>query len=264
VINMEYQFLLVVADVSADDSDAVTAITEHLQGVFSSQHGVRRLAVPSDGATVMEAIRNLLHLITEAAPGLRLVRLDPDLVGVPDIAERTGHTRQNVQQWVNGERNGDRPFPPPEGSAGRSLVWRWAEVNAWLRPLGLDDQAIRPTREESAFLDVALIEWNEERAARPAAAAAPPGRGRDRQITAARLRHSPELHEQLISRVPAVTGRDLAHWFAELDAGPAFLRAEDQGQWLADEYGLSDGYASAIALQYELHREGLATPTQES
>lgn len=40
-----------------------------------------------------------------------------------DIAERTGRTRQNVQQWVK---------PPPEGSAGRSLAWRWAEVNAWL------------------------------------------------------------------------------------------------------------------------------------
>jgi predicted DNA-binding transcriptional regulator AlpA len=264
VINMEYQFLLVVADVSADDSDAVTAITEHLHGVFSAQHGVRRLAIRSDGATAMEALHNLLHLITEAAPGLRLVRLDPDLVGVPDIAERTGHTRQNVQQWITGERNGDRPFPPPEGSAGRSLVWRWAEVNAWLRPLGLDDQATRPTREESAFGDVALMEWGEEQAARPAPAPGSPGRGRDGQITTVRLRHSPELHEQLISRVPAVTGRDLPHWFAALDAGPAFLRAGERAQWLADEYGMSDGYASAIALEYDLHREGLATPTQEN
>ena len=156
------------------------------------------------------------------------------------------------------------PFPLPEGSAGESLVWRWAEVNAWLRPLGLGDQAIRPTREESAFADVALMEWGEERAARPAPAPASPGRGGDAQITAARLRHSPELHEQLISRVPAVTGRDLSHWFAALDAGPAFLRAEERAQWLADECGLSDGYATAIALEYDLHREGLAAPTQES
>ena len=145
---MEYQFLFVVADVSADDSGAVTAITENFNGQLSSHHGVRRLAVPIEGPSAMEALRNLLNRMAEAAPGLRLVRLDPDLVGVPDIAGRTGHTRQNVQQWTNGERNGDRPFPPPEGSAGRSLVWRWAEVNAWLRPLGLGDQAIRPTREE--------------------------------------------------------------------------------------------------------------------
>ncbi len=64
--------------------------------------------------------------------------------------------------------------------------------------------------------------------------------------------------------MPAVTGRDLPHWFAALDAGPAFLRAEERAQWLADEYGMSDGYASAIALEYDLHREGLTTPTQDS
>ena len=259
---MEYQFLFVVADVSVDDSGAVSAITEGFHGQFSSQHGVRRLAVPSEGTSTREALRNLLNRIGEAAPALRLVRLDPDLVGVPDIAERTGHTRQNVQQWINGERNGDRPFPPPEGSAGRSLVWRWAEVNTWLRPLGLDDQAVRPTREESAFVDVALIEWDEERAARPVPAPASPGR--DSQVTAARLRHSPELHREIIGRVPGMTGRDLSQWFAELDSGPAFLRAEERARWLADEYGLSDGYASAIAVEYDLHREGLATPTQES
>ena len=259
---MEYQFLFVVADVSAGDSGGGTATTETLNGQLSSHHGVSRLAVVSAGPSAMEALRSLLGRVAEAAPGLRLVRLDPDLVGVPDIAERTGHTRQNVQQWISGERNGDRPFPPPEGSAGRSLVWRWAEVNAWLRPLGLDDQATRPTREESVFLDVALIEWAEEQAARPAPAS--PGRGRDGQITTARLRHSPELHQQLVSRVPAVTGRDLPHWFAALDAGPAFLRAEERAQWLADEYGMSDGYASAIALEYDLHREGLTTPTQDS
>ncbi len=260
---MEYQFLfVVVADVSAGDSGAVPAIPESFNGELSSQHGVRRLAVASEGPSAMEALRSLLSRIAEAAPGLRLLRLDPDLVGVPDIAERTGHTRQDVQQWISGTRNDDRPFPPPEGSAGQSLVWRWAEVNAWLGPLGLDDQATRPTREESAFGDVALIEWGEEQAARPAPAS--PGRGRDGQLTTARLRHSPELHQQLVSRVPAVTGRDLPHWFAALDAGPAFLRAEERAQWLADEYGMSDGYASAIALEYDLHREGLTTPTPES
>jgi predicted DNA-binding transcriptional regulator AlpA len=87
-----------------------------------------------------------------------VLRLDPDLVGISDIADRAGHSRQNVQQWASGERNAGRPFPPPEGAAGRSLVWRWAEVNAWLKPLGLDDRATRPTREESLFIDVALVQ----------------------------------------------------------------------------------------------------------
>jgi predicted DNA-binding transcriptional regulator AlpA len=268
---MEYNFLFVVAGVSVDDGGTVAAITEKFGGLLSRRHGVPRLAVSSDGSNAIEALRNLLDRIVDELPGLRLVRLDPDLVGVPDIAERTGHSRQNVQQWVNGERNGDRPFPPPEGSAGRSLVWRWAEVNEWLRPLGLDDRAIRPPREEAAFLDVLLIDWDQDHAEDLIApgdaghrAPTPTSAGRLSQATMPRLRHSPELHQKIISRVPNVTGRDLAHWFAELDSGPAFLRADERARWLADEYGLSDGYASAIALEHELRREGLATPTEKT
>lgn len=59
---------------------------------------------------------------------------------------------------MNGERNGSRPFPAPEGYAGRSLVWRWADVNEWLRPLGVSDEAVRPSREEAARIDVMLLD----------------------------------------------------------------------------------------------------------
>jgi hypothetical protein len=34
-------------------------------------------------------------------------------------------------------------------------------VNGWLKSLDLDDQATWPTREESVFLDAALIQWND-------------------------------------------------------------------------------------------------------
>jgi predicted DNA-binding transcriptional regulator AlpA len=271
VITMEYEFLFVVAGVPVDDSGAVTAITENLGGLLSRHHAPHRLAVSGEGTGASDALQKLLNRVVVAAPGLRLVRLDADLVGVSDIAERTGHTRQNVQQWVNGERNGDRPFPPPEGSAGRSLIWRWAEVNAWLKPLGLDDRAVRPTREESAFLDVALIEWHHAHAAdltadgqqEPARrAAAPAAPRRESHGTAPGLRHSPEMRRKLISRVQSVTGRGISQWFAELDSGPAFLRTEERAQWLADEHGLSYGYASAIAQEYALRREGLPASSE--
>jgi hypothetical protein len=45
----------------------------------------------------------------------------------------------------------------PEGTAGRSLVWRWADVNGWLTPLGLGDGAVRPTRADTALIDVMLL-----------------------------------------------------------------------------------------------------------
>jgi predicted DNA-binding transcriptional regulator AlpA len=275
VINVEYEFLFVVTGVSVDDGQAAKALTSSFDGLLSWHRGLERLAVSSEGAGAMDALHQLLERIAAEVPALRILRLDPDLVGVPDIADRTGHSRQNVQQWVNGERNGDPSFPPPEGTAGRSLVWRWAEVNAWLRPLGLDDHAIRPTREESAFLDVELIQWNHahrgelgfqsgeeagDRQAVPQASSQAPGG----QLSSGRLRHSPETHRNLVARIPIVTGRDLREWFARIESAPAFLRAEGLAGWLSDEHGLSPGYASAIVHEYALREQSALPPRQRS
>lgn len=66
--------------------------------------------------------------------------------------------------------------------------------------------------------------------------------------------HSPELHKSLIARIPSVTGRELREWFSRLESGPAFLRCAERARWLADEHGLSGGYASAIVHEYEMRR----------
>lgn len=68
------------------------------------------------------------------------------------------------------------------------------------------------------------------------------------------LTHSPEMHRNLIARIPSVTGRDLREWFARLESGPAFLRCAERAHWLADEHGLTDGYATAIVREYALQR----------
>jgi predicted DNA-binding transcriptional regulator AlpA len=258
---VEYEFLFVVDGVSVDDDGAVAVLTDAFDGVLSWNRGLHRLAVSSQGSDALDAFRKLLARITSEVPTLRVLRVDPDLVGVSDIAERTGHSRQNIQQWVNGERNADRPFPSPEGCAGRSLIWRWAEVNEWLKPLGFDDQATRPTREECVFLDAALIEWNYTRgggevlgrellAWRAGAAVATQSHIRGSLAQSSAL----TMHHNLLARVPAVTGQDLLGWFRRLEAGPAFLRLEERSHWLADEYGINHGYANAIVHEFELRR----------
>jgi predicted DNA-binding transcriptional regulator AlpA len=154
----EYEFVLIVDGVSTEDDEAVAILTDAFDGVLSWNRGLYRLAVSGTGRDSYEAASRLVSRLTAALPGLKIVRLDPELVGISDIAQRIGHSRQNVQQWVNGERNGSRPFPAPEGCAGRSLVWRWADVNEWLRPLGVSDEAVRPSREEAARIDVMLLD----------------------------------------------------------------------------------------------------------
>ena len=68
------------------------------------------------------------------------------------------------------------------------------------------------------------------------------------------LNHSPELHKNLIARIPDVTGRDLPEWFRSLESGPAFLRCEERAHWLSYDAGISHGYASAIVHEYEMRR----------
>jgi hypothetical protein len=68
------------------------------------------------------------------------------------------------------------------------------------------------------------------------------------------LTHSPEMHKNLIARIPSVTGLQLREWFSRLESGPAFLRCDERAHWLSDEHGLSHGYASAIVHEYELQR----------
>jgi predicted DNA-binding transcriptional regulator AlpA len=153
----EFEFLFVVGGVSVDDDHATAVLSGDFDGVLSSNRGRNRYAVAGPGTDSVDAARTLVTRLTAALPALRVCHLDPDLVGIPDIAHRTGHSRQNVLQWVNGERNGSSRFPAPEGTAGRSLVWRWADVNGWLTPLGLGDGAVRPTRAETALIDVMLL-----------------------------------------------------------------------------------------------------------
>jgi hypothetical protein len=68
------------------------------------------------------------------------------------------------------------------------------------------------------------------------------------------LNHSPETHKNLIARIPTVTGRDLPEWFQAIENGPAFLRHDERVNWLADEHGISHGYAAALVHEHELTR----------
>ncbi|WP_018653081.1 DUF4287 domain-containing protein [Actinomadura flavalba] len=68
------------------------------------------------------------------------------------------------------------------------------------------------------------------------------------------LSHSPDTHTKLLARIPVVTGRDLPEWFSAIEDGPSFARCEERSHWLADEHGLSHGYAAALVREHERAR----------
>ena len=159
---MDYEFLFIVDGVSVDDDLAVGVIFDEFDGLLTRHRGKHLLDVASEGDSAIDAAHRLVGRLHRELPALRLLRLDPDLVGVSDIAERAGRSRQNVLQWVNGERlQAAPPFPEPEGTVGRSLVWRWAEVNAWLADIGEKSGDAGATREDALHIDFMLQRWRQ-------------------------------------------------------------------------------------------------------
>jgi hypothetical protein len=68
------------------------------------------------------------------------------------------------------------------------------------------------------------------------------------------LFHSETLHQQLIERVPQVTGRALPEWFRTLEDGPALLRFDERVNWLQDEHEIPHGHAAAIVHEHDIQR----------
>lgn len=159
---MEHEFLFVVDGISVDDDLAVGVVFDEFDGLLVRHRGAHLLGLSVSGDSAIDAAHRLVVRLRSALPQLRLLRLDPDLVGVSDVAERTGRSRQNVLQWVNGERRSDAgAFPDPEGTVGRSLVWRWAEVNAWLAVIGERVGESGASREDALHIDFMLPRWQQ-------------------------------------------------------------------------------------------------------
>jgi len=238
----EYEFLFVVDGVSADDDEVVAVLIESFDAVLSLSAGVHRLAVSGVGVGAVDAAERLVRSVSSAVPALRLLRLDPELVGVSDIAERTRHSRQNVQQWVNGERWANRKFPKPVGSVGRSLAWRWADVNEWLVAMGEDDGERRPTPEDYVVINAALMEWNAR-----ADIDAPKSRAGSRSRA---YNTEFEVHGKLIASMPRVTGHDLSEWLDIVESRSRQLDMDAESE-LMQFHGLPSTYALAIVREYE-------------
>jgi predicted DNA-binding transcriptional regulator AlpA len=154
-----YEFAFVVEGITVEAERDVCVVVDEFDGLLTSHLGRGLLLVGGEGRTASDAAQRLVARLRRALPHIRLLRLDPDLVGVSDIAERVGRSRQNVLQWVNGERRSEDPFPLPEGTVGRSLAWRWGDVHAWLARFGEGEEPRPLTREEALTVDIRLPGW---------------------------------------------------------------------------------------------------------
>lgn len=82
--------------------------------------------------TAPEAVRTALADVKRAVPSARLIEASPDIVGLKDVADIVGISRQAMRKlrlahWAT------FPMPVHEGSAS---IWHLAEVLDWLKTRG--------------------------------------------------------------------------------------------------------------------------------
>lgn len=134
---MEYTFTLKY-QLADDDSDA-DALVERLgeAGCDDALVGIgqpRRLALEftREATDAGAAVRSALADVRHAVPSAKLIEVAPDLVGLTDVADIVGVSRQNMRKLMLAHP-GSFPVPVHEGSAS---IWHLADVLAWLQAKG--------------------------------------------------------------------------------------------------------------------------------
>lgn len=134
---MEYTFTLKYR--LADDDRDTDAFVERLGEagcddalVGIGQPGRLALEFTREAADADEAVRSALADVRRAVPSARLIEVAPDLVGLTDVADIVGVSRQNMRKLMLAHP-GSFPAPVHEGSAS---IWHLADVLAWLQARG--------------------------------------------------------------------------------------------------------------------------------
>ncbi|MHB8191594.1 MAG: hypothetical protein ACYDHP_14500 [Ferrimicrobium sp.] len=126
---------LVVQGLDLDDDSQITRIFDmfgdDVQVSGSPEDGTIHLLLDTNDP-IAETCAAIARL-NSSLPQIEVLRIDSGLVAIPDIARRIGRSRENIRQFADGTR-GPGGFPTPDGVVGDGIrVWRWANVELWLR-----------------------------------------------------------------------------------------------------------------------------------
>lgn len=134
---MEYVFTLKYQ--LADSDSDLDALVERLGAascddalVGVGQPGRLALEFSREAGSAEEAVHTALVDVKKAIPSARLIEASPDLVGLTDVADVVGVSRQAMRKLMLTHR-ATFPVPVHEGSAS---IWHLAEVLDWLMTRG--------------------------------------------------------------------------------------------------------------------------------
>ncbi|WP_295975425.1 DNA-binding protein [uncultured Xanthomonas sp.] len=134
---MEYTFTLKYQ--LADDDRYPDVLVERLGEagcddalVGIGQPGRLALEFTREAADAEAAVRSALAAVRTAIPAAKLIEVAPDLVGLTDVADIVGVSRQNMRKLMLAHP-GSFPAPVHEGNAS---IWHLADVLSWLQTKG--------------------------------------------------------------------------------------------------------------------------------
>lgn len=134
----EHDFTLVLSGITELTSEVENALFDCGcdDATLSIRSGRAYLTFSRAAATLKDAILSAIRDVQKADIGADVLRLDVcDLVTQADIARRISRSRQQVYQFISGQR-GPGGFPPPvcrlSDEARESALWLWCEVAIWL------------------------------------------------------------------------------------------------------------------------------------
>jgi len=133
----EYDFILKfdLPDPAADPDQYVDALYEagcDDANVGIGQKGRIALDFTREASSALNAVSSAIADIKKAIPGARLIEASPDLVGLTDIAEIVGCTRQNIRKLVIT----NRPVFPSPIHEGSIALWHLSKVLQWFKSKG--------------------------------------------------------------------------------------------------------------------------------
>lgn len=134
---MEYVFVLKY-QLALEDDDPGVLVDRLAEGgcddalVGIGQAGRMALEFSREAATAEAALRSALADVRTAVPSARLIQVSPDLVGLTDVADVVGVSRQNMRKLMLAHP-GSFPVPVHEGTTS---LWHLADVLVWLRTKG--------------------------------------------------------------------------------------------------------------------------------
>ena|SRR5690606_25063739 len=128
----EYEFTLKfrLLDANADPEQFIDALAEagcDDATVGIGQKGRIALAFNREAANALDAVVSAMKAVKAAIPGAELVEASPDFVGLTDVAELVGCTRQNIRKLMI-TNLATFPAAVHEGS---QAIWHLRPVLAW-------------------------------------------------------------------------------------------------------------------------------------